>query len=168
MTELTSLHKEALALFAAELHRLDAAIGGMPDSALDLSLAPGDWTIRQVVHHLADDGDAWSMCVKKAIAAPGAPIRFEGFPGNDAWGDALGYDRRDIEPAVALIKAHRHYLARLLEDLPDTWDRAVTALDAQGQAVQKFSAREMIVMLTEHMAEHAATIEAIKARHHVH
>jgi len=168
MSELTPLHTEALALFAAQLHRLEAAVTGLPDGALDLALAPGDWTIRQIVHHLADDGDAWSMCVKKAIAAPGAPIRFEGFPGNDAWGDALAYDRRDIAPAMDLIKAHRRYLMRLLEDLPEAWERAVTVLDPQGQAVQQFSAREMIVMLTEHMAEHAATIEAVKAKHHMH
>lgn len=108
------------------------------------------------------------MCVKKAIAAPGAPIRFEGFPGNDAWGDALAYDRRDIAPALDLIKAHRRYLIRLLEDLPGAWERAVAIQDAQGQAAQKLSAREMIVMLSEHMAEHAATIEAVKARHHIH
>src|SRR5690349_17058535 len=34
--------------------RLKAAVAGLTDSQLDTPYRPGGWTVRQVVHHLAD------------------------------------------------------------------------------------------------------------------
>jgi hypothetical protein len=117
------------------------------------------WSIRQIVHHVADDGDVWSMCIKKALATPGALVRFEGFPGNEAWADALDFDRREIEPALDLIRAHRRYLAQLLEHFPGDWDRSVRLANAEGEVVREMSVREMVRMLTDHMREHIGQIE---------
>jgi hypothetical protein len=97
--------------FTSSADRLVADLDGLSEADLDLSLAPGEWSIRQIVHHLADDCDVWSFHLKKAIATPGTPIRFEGFPGNEAWANALAFKKRPIEPAVELIKAHRRLLA---------------------------------------------------------
>jgi hypothetical protein len=161
LPELTESQENTLALFVAGAERLEALIQGLTEEGLDSACAPGEWTIRQIVHHLADDCDVWSMCIKKAIATPGVLVRFEGFPGNEPWADGLAFEGRGIEPSMTLIKAHRHYIARLATDLSDAWDRSFKLGNDQGEVVREFSVREIIEMLTDHMAEHVAAIETI-------
>jgi len=155
-----------LARFLGVADELVAMVGALSDAELDMSRGPGQWSIRQIVHHLADDGDVWSMCIKKAIATPGASVRFEGFPGNEAWADGLHFGKRDIAYTLQLIMTHRQYLADLLREL-DAWESAVKLLDAEGQVRREMSVREMVEMLADHMSTHVATIQAICEEHGV-
>ena len=155
-----------LARFLAVANELVTIVGGLSDAELDLSRGPGQWSIRQIVHHLADDGDVWSMCIKKAVATPGASIRFEGFPGNEAWADALHFGERDIAFALQLIMAHRQYSTDLLRHL-DAWENSVKMVDAEGEVRREISVREMVEMLTDHMSTHVTTIQAICEAHGV-
>src|SRR5450759_3346400 len=132
MTQQTLSREQTIARFTSGPLRLAAALQGLPSAALDLFLGPEEWSIRQIVHHVSDDNDVWCMALKKAIATPGARIRFEGFPGNDAWAGALHFDRRDIGPALALIDAHVQVMAQLVADFPDTWNTAVVIADGEG------------------------------------
>ena len=157
---------ETLALFLSGAQRLESAVAGLSSASLDWADQPGDWTIRQIVHHVAEDGDAWSMPLKKAIATPGAPIRFEGFPGNDAWADAMAFDQRDIANSLALIKTHRQVMAELARYFSDAWDRGyIVIVDEKGQEVQKFSVGQIVNMVSEHLLEHLEAIEDIKRKH---
>lgn len=45
---------EAIAQLAALPERLRAAVAGLTDAQLDTPYRPGGWTVRQVVHHVAD------------------------------------------------------------------------------------------------------------------
>jgi hypothetical protein len=165
MTEPGLTREQIVTRFTSGPLLLSAALQGLPSAALDLSLAPGEWSIRQIVHHLADDGDAWCMALKKAIATPGALIRLEGFPGNDAWVAALHFDKRDLKAARALIDAHVQVMAQLVADFPAAWENAVTIVDGAGHVLQQVTVGEMIGFSGEHMTEHLETIEAIKHRH---
>lgn len=155
-----------LARFLAVANELVTIVGGLSEAELDLSQGLGQWSIRQIVHHLADDGDVWSICIKKAIATPGASVRFEGFPGNEAWADALRFGERGIASILPLIMAQRQYLKDLLRDL-DAWEGAVKLVDAEGEVRGEISVREMVEMLTDHMATHVTTIRAICEAHGV-
>ncbi len=130
---------------------------------LDLRSEPDSWTIREIIHHVSDDGDVWSMCIKKALAMPGALVRFEGFPGNEAWSEALTFARRDVGPAVRLMRAHRCYLAEILAHFEGAWDRSIRLADAEGQVVREMSVRDIVTMLTDHMLEHVDTIKRAPA-----
>jgi len=165
MSELTAAQKETLSLFTSGADKLMTLVAGLSEKELDYSVAPGEWTIRQIMHHVSEDGDAWSMNFKKAIATPGVPIRFEGFPGNEAWADALAFDKRPVQNALALLKSHRQIIAELAELFSDAWEQCVAIVDSQGKEVQRISAGRIISMLTEHLAEHIETIEAIKQQH---
>ena len=165
MSQPNPWHDETLTRFTAGPAKLAVALAGLPETAHDFSLAWGEWSIRQTVHHLADDGDAWCFILKKAIATPGAPIRFEGFPGNEAWAAGLGNDRRQIDSALALIDAHNRLMVELVTTLGDVWDRHIVILDANGRETQKVTAGEMIGFLGEHVDEHVAVIQAIRQKH---
>jgi len=155
-----------LARVHAVAEELATIVQGLSEAELDLSLGPDQWSIRQIVHHLADDGDVWSMCIKKAIATPGAQVRFEGFPGNEAWADALCFGEREVGSALELIVAHRQYLVQLLRHL-DVWENSVKLVDAEGHVQREISVREMVEMLTDHMSTHVTTIETICEEHGV-
>ena len=158
--------EEALALFLSGAEKLEMAVEGLTEASLNSSNAPGEWTIRQMVHHVADDGDAWSMPLKKAIAIPGAPLRFEGFPGNDAWAAAMAFDRRGIQASLRLIKAHRQVMAELARYFMDGWDsRCIVIVDEHGKEVQAVTLGQIISMVAEHSMDHVAAIESIKKEH---
>ena len=119
-----------------------------------------------MVHHVADDGDAWSLPLKKAIAIPGAPIRLDGFPGNDVWAEGMAFDKREIDNSLALIKAHRGVMAELTGYFMDAWDsRYVMILDSEGREVQKVTVGQIVNMLSEHLFGHVEAIEDIKRIH---
>lgn len=167
MSQPNPSHDEVLARFTAGPAKLAAALAALPDTALDFSVAPGEWSVRQTVHHLADDGDAWCMILKKAIATPGAPIRFEGFPGNEVWAAGLGNDRRPIGTALALIDAHNRLMVELVTTLGDVWDRHIVVLNESGRETQKVTVGEMIGFLGEHVDEHLVVIHSIRQTHGV-
>ncbi len=159
MTEQKLLDEEIVSRFLLGAEKLRTLVENLPTADLDLRGEADGWSIRQIVHHVADDGDVWSMCIKKALATPSALVRFEGFPGNEAWADALDFNRREVGPALDLISAHRRYLAQLLEHFSDAWDRSVRLANAEGEVVREMSVREMVRMLTDHMLEHIDQIE---------
>jgi hypothetical protein len=85
MAALAPTDQQILARFIASAEQFQALVCDLPETALDAASAVDGWTIRQIIHHIVDDGDVWSLCIKKAIATPGVMVRFEGFPGNEPW-----------------------------------------------------------------------------------
>ena len=165
MSELTASQKETLAIFTSGADKLAEIVAGLSETELDYSIASGEWTIRQIIHHVAEDGDAWSMQFKRALVAPGVRIhRVEGISSNDAWADALAYNRRPIGISLSLLRAHRGVIAELAERFPDTWEQCVTFADSHG-GEKRVSAGDIIRMVGEHLVEHVSTIETIKRQH---
>ena len=79
---------ERLALLAAGADALAAALDGLSEADLDRSPAPGAWTIRQIVNHLADGETIWSIFLRMALGVPDASAQLEWYPGNEAWAGA--------------------------------------------------------------------------------
>jgi len=75
--------EEVMALYTSGFARLAASLSGLSESDLGVSIAPGEWTIRQIVHHLADAEDMFSMALKMAFGAPGSVFTFDWHPGNE-------------------------------------------------------------------------------------
>lgn len=125
MPEHTISDQDILSLFMKGAEKLQAVLQAIPPVEFDSPCEESGWSIRQIIHHIADDCDVWSMCIKKAIATPGILVRFEGFPGNEAWAEALEFKTREIETALSLILAHRRYLGNLLQHYSDSCDRTV-------------------------------------------
>jgi len=154
--------KEVVAKFAAGTQQLKDALAGMTDRELDFHPAPDAWSIRQIVHHLADDGDVYSFVLKRALATPGVTIRFEGFPGNEVWVDALAFDRRPISDDLALFEDHRREMANLAEYFIDAWDRDVIFRDSEGKELARVNVGGILAMMDGHLQEHLQTIRSLR------
>src|SRR5579863_7309501 len=57
-----------LAQLAASPENLKAAVAGLSDRQLDTPYRLGGWTVRQVVHHLADAQVNWYIRAKLGVA----------------------------------------------------------------------------------------------------
>lgn len=154
---------QILADFTTTLGGLDTVMESVSENQLDWSAQEGEWTIRQVLHHLTDDGNVYTFIIERALATPGCKVFFGGFPGNEAWADRLGFDQRPITRAWDLLCAQRRFLAELVSCYPERWGNQVWYYNEAGEQVTERNVEQLIQMLTEHMQEHTRMIENILA-----
>jgi hypothetical protein len=93
--------REALAATAPALRR---GVAGLSESQLSTPEAPGKWSIRQVVRHLADSEIVWGWRLRLVVAQDRPAIT--GYD-QDAWADTLRYDLAPIEQALEEFTALR-------------------------------------------------------------
>lgn len=139
----------ALAAYEIGPERLRAALAGLSDAGLDQPQAPGEWSIRQIVHHLAEGEPVWVRCIVFAIGNPGCTVVLSGYTNNDDWATALDYAGRPVEAAVDLFAASRRYVAQLLRHLPTAWEHSLGL-----QALGGPEARAILGDLLDKYAEH--------------
>lgn len=148
--------------FRNALADLDALLEDLPDEGLDWA-EEGEWSIREILHHLADDGNVYTFIIERALATPDCKVFFGDFPGNEAWGDRLAFGERPVEGVLNLIQAQRHFLAELVGYFPERWENKVNYYNTECEKIADRTVAEMIVMLTEHMQQHTDMIQNIIA-----
>ena len=150
--------EETRALYARGGDDLEAALAGLTEADLDLTRAPEEWSIRQIVHHLAEVDAMFLMIFESALAQPG--ITFIRNTYDQAhWAETLDYQKRAIEPSLALIKATRRHIARLLQHIPDHWDRFVLLKFASDEGEgYKMTVGQQLSEMNWHQAEHCTEI----------
>lgn len=96
------------------------ALEGATAAELDARPAPGEWTAREVVHHLADSEVTSYVRLRRLIAEDGPFI--QGYD-QDEYARRLHYDR-PIETSLEALRAARASTAELLDRLSeDEWRR---------------------------------------------
>ena len=163
MNEPLSNPNEIIANYAQGPGRLEAAIAGLSATDLDFALSSGSWTIRQIVHHLADGDDLWKAFIKQAIGNPGSEFVLAWYwqiP-QDEWAERWAYGERAIEPSLALYRASRFHVVQLLEHTPEVWDKSLRIRWPDGEE-QDVSVRWVVEMQTRHIEEHLGEIRRIR------
>lgn len=145
---------------------VEAALAGLAETDLDLTRGPDEWSIRQIVHHLAETDSMFLMAIKTALAQSGSTFIRNPYD-QDYWVETLAYQERAIEPSLALIKAVRQHLAQLFQQIPDHWDRYVLMKFASWEGEgDKVTIGELLDGLNWHLAEHCAEIHGTRRIHH--
>lgn len=158
---------ELIASFINAQEDFDAALEPVPESGLDWQENGKGWSIRQIIHHVAEDLNVYTFIIERALATPGSRITFGGFPGNEPWADRLGWDTKPVEIALELMHVHRKFVAEMVSLLPNQIENEVLYFNDEGKELGKGTVEKMLIMLTEHMQEHAATIGRIAAEHQI-
>ncbi|MCB2213905.1 DinB family protein [bacterium] len=154
--------QQQLDAFTDAMKAFDAVLAQLPEEGLDWREEEGGWTVREIVHHVGEDCNVYAFIVERALATPGCKVFFGDFPGNDVWGERLAWGERPVEPALALMRAHRTWLAELVSAFPDRWENDVVFYNEKGEAIGLTSTvAKMLGMLTEHMQEHTGTLQRI-------
>ena len=100
-----------------------AALEGATDADLDRRPAPGKWTAREIVHHLADSEMTSAIRLRRLIAEDNPVI--VGYD-QEEFARRLKYDR-PIAASLAAFKAARETTAEILDLLNEAeWARTGT------------------------------------------
>lgn len=151
--------QELLEIYTSASQRLAQALAGLTGDQLDLARAPGKWTIRQIVHHIADSDASSLVRILMCLAEPGRPYNNNPYD-QDVWVERLDHAHRPVEPSLALIAAIRSHVAALVRHRPAALDGAVAP--TLGGSM---TARELIAMLASHALHHIAQIVETRRVH---
>ena len=132
------------------------AIAGLSETQLSQPEAPGKWSIRHVVRHLADGDIVWGWRMRMVLAHDRPTIT--GYD-QDLWADRLHYDQADMSLALDDFSVLRRSNLRLLS--------AASAADLQRVGVHSERGEEsvahMIKMYAGHDLLHLAQLKRIRA-----
>src|SRR5947209_1680437 len=131
------------------------ALEGITDAEMDARPAPGEWSAREVVHHLADSEMTSAIRLRLLLAAEGPTL--------------LGYDEaefarrlyydRPVTASLEAFKAARRTTAEILHRMGDAeWKRGGTHTQSG-----RYSAEDWLEIYAAHAVEHAAQIRAARA-----
>ena len=102
--------------------KLAAAVDAWRAKGLDTPLAPGKWSVRQILAHITDTEIAFSFRMRQAAAETGHVIQpFD----QEKW--AAGYASADVGTALELFRLLRKWNVQFLRGLaPEVFDKDVT------------------------------------------
>lgn len=131
------------------------ALAGASDEELDRSPAPGKWTAREIVHHLADSEMTSAVRLRLLVASPSPQI--VGYD-QDEFARRLHYKDRPIRPALDAFGAARRTSAEILDRLSDDeWLREGTHSE-----VGRYSIERWLEIYGVHAHNHARQILAAR------
>ncbi len=131
-------------------HEIDAALAGADDRELDAVPDDGGWTIRMVIHHLADSETNSYFRIRKLLAED-TPL-IQGYD-QEEFAKRLHYDR-PVERSLAVFRAIRASNAELLDRLEDAdWSRAGTHTESGAYGMD-----DWLEIYAAHAFDHAEQI----------
>jgi uncharacterized damage-inducible protein DinB len=143
---------DPLTIIEATPEKLAQAVNGLSAAALDHKPAPGKWSIRQILAHLADTEMVMSTRFHWAAAEPGKAIT--GFD-QDRWAATGKYDRVPLELSLTTFTAARHWTLEFIRRLsPQECDAAFVQHEERG----KESLQRLLVMIAGHDLNHLKQI----------
>ena len=120
----------ALEDFARCADRLAAEVERIPEQGLDRALDEKSWSVRQIIHHLADAALIWSMFYRQALGDNrGAfPLGWYWSKTQDEWSEIWHYSVRGIQSSLDLYRACNQSALELLR--PAALGRSLAKISA--------------------------------------
>jgi hypothetical protein len=155
--------KSVIELYLDGARLLEEAISGLSEADLDAAPDEENWSIRQIVHHLIDGNDIWSLAVKMALGGCEAAFDLHWYWQmlQGQWSRNWAYAQRDTGPALALLAANRRYMVDLVEALPGAWERSVM-VPLLNQAGERITVGQILAMQARHVCGHIEEIRKIR------
>jgi hypothetical protein len=134
---MTSAERRALiARYKAGYRVVVATLRGIRPAELEWRPAPGEWSAREVVHHLADSESISAYRLRRLLAEDDPVI--QGYD-QDEYARRLRYQARPMAPALEAFKAARATTAQLLDTMTDAeWQRAGTHTESGAYAAERW------------------------------
>lgn len=168
MTEQERNPEAILARYADGPAQLERAISGLKESELDLAQSSNSWSIRQIVHHVADGDDIWKIAIKAALGNSSGTYSLLWYwdKPQDEWVESWDYVGRGIEPSLGLFRANRGHMVQLLQQIPDAWERHIFIQRPDGERRQT-AMGYIVEMQADHVDGHIDDIRRIREVHGV-
>lgn len=153
----SDVRRNAIEEIAALPERLADAVQGLNDWQLDTPYRPGGWSVRQVVHHIADSHVNAFVRLKLALT--------EDRPAVTAYDEkafaALADTRLPVDVSFALVRGlHARWVALYVAMANDGWERTFVHPEYQEPLTLDWQAQ----MYAWHSRHHVAHITALRQR----
>jgi hypothetical protein len=154
MPELTDL----LERFRRGPELVAVAITGAAGAELDYVSAPGKWSIRQILCHLADSEIVEADRFRRIIAEDNPTI--VGYD-QEAWARNLDYGRRKISQALDTFRRTRAENYELLKNLPES------AFERKGTHSERgpVSLFQLLQSDADHVETHAKQLQSVREQY---
>ncbi|MEA2531245.1 MAG: hypothetical protein QOG89_2889 [Thermomicrobiales bacterium] len=148
--------REALvAQYEDGYNAVTGALAGITAAEWDAREAPGEWSPREVVHHLADSEMTSALRFRRLIVEDRPVI--VGYD-QEEFARRLFYDR-PVEASLAVFKASRETTAQILHRLgPEDWSREGTHSDSG-----RYTVDDWLGIYAAHAHDHADQIRRARA-----
>lgn len=147
----------AIDAIAAAPAGLRAAVDGLSDAQLDTPYRPGGWTVRQVVHHVADSHMNAYARFRFALAEDNVTIKAYD---EAAWANLHDARTLPVQPSLALLDGMHERLVALLRATPaDAFARTI-----QHPEHGPMSVDGLLAIYSWHGRHHAAHVTELRER----
>jgi uncharacterized damage-inducible protein DinB len=110
-----------LAVLTATPGQLTQLLAGIPEGEWSRRPGPDQWSITEILAHLADSELVYGFRIRLILEGGGPPIQSID---QDAWVRLTRYAEQDPTLSLDSIRINRERLVRLLERLPqESWER---------------------------------------------
>src|SRR5689334_911205 len=136
---------------------LRAAVAGLSEQQLDTPYRPGGWTVRQVVHHVADSHMNSYVRFRLALTEQEPTIK----PYDQSlWAELADARTAPVEPSVALLESlHRRWVLLLRSLSPADFGRQFHHLELGVLSLDK-----NLALYAWHGRHHVAHITSLRER----
>jgi len=136
---------------------LRAAVTGLTGNQLDTPYRAGGWTVRQVVHHLADAQMNWYIRAKLALTEDNPRIK----PYDEGlWAELCDARTAPVEPSLVLLEGLNQRCLEMLRSLSEEqWKRRMIHPE-RGD----FTLEDYLDLSTWHFRHHSAHISELRKR----
>ena len=137
--------------------RLRAAVGGLSDPQLDTPYRPEGWTLRQVVHHVADSHANCYIRFKLALTEDWPTVK----PYDEvAWANLSDSRRLPVEVSLAMLEALHGRWVGLLEAMSEEDFHKGYVHPEQGRQ----NLAKALALYDWHSRHHTSHITSLRAR----
>ncbi|MCD9023107.1 putative metal-dependent hydrolase [Cohnella sp. NL03-T5] len=137
--------------------RLRNAVEGLSDTQLDTPYRPGGWTVRQVVHHVADASMNGFIRAKLALTEQQPLVKT--FEEND-WVELADTKQLPVEPSLKMLEGIHERMDALLRSLPpESFSIAFRHPDSGLNPLDR-----LLAYFAWHGKQHAAHITSLRQR----
>jgi hypothetical protein len=147
--------KDLLERFRRGAELIAVVSTGSAGSEWDFVPAPGKWSLRQIMCHLADSEMVGADRFRRVIAEDNATLLFYD---QDAWATKLDYHRRKFSQALETFRRIRGENYELLQGLPEE----AFARTGTHSKMGVLTLTDVLRMYAEHAENHARQIQQVR------
>ncbi len=147
--------KRMIASLAETPAKLRAAVAGLNDKQLDTPYRQGGWTVRQVVHHMADSHMNMYIRFRFGVTEPDPPIKAydEG-----TWAKLFDARTAPVEVSLAIVDGVHHRLVLLMHEMREIDFMRSVVHSENG----KMSLDDVLALYEWHGRHHVAHITSLR------
>jgi hypothetical protein len=144
---------EKIELYGRGFDLLKVILAEVPQEAMKFKPEPKEWSVHEILIHLADSESNSALRVRKLIVEPGGTLM--GYD-QDAWAIQLNYHDQNVEDALEVLRLARKTTYELLKRQPE---EVFTHAIVHPELDKPYTFEKWLNIYPEHIPAHITQIQ---------